>query len=65
MLAIDPCREEAHRLLMRCYFSQDQTYLALRQYHICFEALKNELDIVPSKATRELYEMIQGHNQAG
>lgn len=59
MLAMDPCHEEAHRHLMRCYYNQGQAYLALRQYHICFEALKKELDIVPSKITRELYETIR------
>ena len=64
MLAIDPCREEAHRCLMRCYYFQGQSYLALRQYHICLEALKKELDIVPSRATRELYETMREHNGA-
>ncbi len=63
MLAIDPCREETHRRLMRCYQRQGQTYLALRQYHLCFEALKNELDIAPATATRDLYELIRKHNQ--
>lgn len=62
MLAVDPCREEAHRRLMRCYDYQGQSYLALRQYHICSEALRKELDIVPSKATIELYELIRTHN---
>lgn len=62
MLAVDPCREEAHRRLMRCYYYQGQSYLALRQYHMCFEALRKELDVVPSKATRELYELIRSHN---
>lgn len=59
MLTMDPCHEEAHRHLMRCYYNQGQAYLALRQYHICFEALKKELDIAPSKTTKELYEMIR------
>ena len=37
MLAVDSCREEAHRRLMRCYSRQGQRYLALRQYHLCVE----------------------------
>lgn len=63
MLAIDPCREEAHRRLMRCYYQQGQSYLSLRQYHLCFEALKKDLDIVPSTATSELYELIRRQNR--
>ena len=59
VLAIDPCREEAHRRLMRCYSQQGQTYLALRQYHLCVEMLKEELEITPSPATIELYERVR------
>lgn len=62
ILGGDPCCEEAHRHLMRCYYHQGQSYLALRQYHICCEALKKELGIIPSKSTTELYEMIYKHN---
>jgi DNA-binding SARP family transcriptional activator len=62
MLAIDACREEAHRRLMRCYYHQGQPYLALRQYHLCFESLNAELDIVPSASTTELYERIRRQN---
>lgn len=59
MLAVDPCREEAHRLMMQCFHVQGQSYLALRQYHQCVEALKSELQVAPSAATRELYELIR------
>ena len=59
ILAVDPCLEEAHRRLMRCYDGQGQRYLALRQYHLCVEALSRELDIDPSQATRELYNRIR------
>jgi DNA-binding SARP family transcriptional activator len=59
MLAVDPCREEAHRRLMRYYSQQNQRYLALRQYHLCIEALENELNVGPSQATMELYEQIR------
>lgn len=58
MLQVDPCREEAHRRLMRCYLKQGQPYLALRQYHVCAEALKNELYVSPSARTIELYNSI-------
>lgn len=59
MLAIDPCREEAHRRLMRCYLHQGQPYLALRQYHLCEEALQKELDISPMEETLVLYQTIR------
>jgi DNA-binding SARP family transcriptional activator len=58
MLSIDPCREEAHRRLMRCYSRQDQHYLAVRQYHLCVERLKQELDVAPAPGTTHLYERI-------
>jgi DNA-binding SARP family transcriptional activator len=58
MLAADACCEEAHRRLMRCYSRQGQPYLAVRQYHMCVEALNTELDVVPTLITRTLYERI-------
>ena len=59
MLTVDRCREEAHRRLMRCYSQQGQAYLALRQYHICVNALKSELDVSPTQKTQNLYDQIQ------
>lgn len=59
LLAEDDCREDAHRRLMRCYLHQGQRHLALRQYHLCVEALDQELDVPPMPATTELYRQIQ------
>ncbi len=58
-LAIDACLEDVHCCLMRCYQRQGQRYLALRQYHLCVEALSRELLIDPSSATRALYHRIR------
>lgn len=58
-LAVDPCREETHRRLMRCYSRQGQPYLALRQYHLCVEALEEELDVSPTQTTTALYDQIR------
>jgi DNA-binding SARP family transcriptional activator len=58
MLAVDSCCEEAHRRLMRCYSRQGQPYLALRQYHLCVERLKEELDVPPTQTTTALYGQI-------
>jgi DNA-binding SARP family transcriptional activator len=55
MLHFDSCHEEAHRHLMECYSRMGQHHLALRQYHLCSEALKRELDVSPSPLTVELY----------
>jgi DNA-binding SARP family transcriptional activator len=63
MLAVDPCREEAHRRLMRCYSRQGQHYLALRQYHLCVEALKEELGVLPAHKTTALYEKTRASNR--
>ena len=63
MLAVDPCREEAYRRLMRCYCRQGQPYLALRQYHMCVDRLKEELDVSPSKSTEVLYQRVRKSRQ--
>jgi DNA-binding SARP family transcriptional activator len=50
----DPCREDAHRRLMRCYGRLGQPRLALRQYRACARALRAELGVDPAPATAEL-----------
>jgi DNA-binding SARP family transcriptional activator len=55
----DPCQEDAHRRLMRCYSRQGQLHLALRQYRICAEALRAELGVDPAAETTALYEQIR------
>jgi DNA-binding SARP family transcriptional activator len=59
IVTAEPCREDVHRLLMRCYAAQSQRYLALRQYYQCVEALERELDIPPAPETRQLYEKLR------
>jgi DNA-binding SARP family transcriptional activator len=58
ILTRDRCREDAHCLLMRCYSRQGQYHLALRQFHICVEALRAELDVNPAPETTHLYDRI-------
>ncbi len=55
ILEIDSCREQIHRQLMLCYTQLGQPYLAMRQFHLCVEALKKDLDLAPSSTTRDLY----------
>jgi DNA-binding SARP family transcriptional activator len=57
----DPCREDAHRRLMRCFTRQGQPHLALRQYQACVDALHHELGVDPDPATTALARQIRGH----
>jgi DNA-binding SARP family transcriptional activator len=54
-LGHDPCSESTHRLLMRCYASQHQQQLVSRQYRVCVDALRGELDVGPSDETTKLF----------
>lgn len=59
ILDVDPAHELTHRRLMRLrYFSGDRTG-ALRQYEECRRALREQLDVDPSRRTTVLYEQIQ------
>ncbi|MEV5963647.1 BTAD domain-containing putative transcriptional regulator [Kribbella sp. NPDC051952] len=59
MLDLDPCREDAHRLLMRCYASQGRTYQAIRQYGFCERILRATIDTGPALDTIRLYDAIR------
>ena len=59
MLAVDPCREDAHRLLMSCYAQQGRTYQALRQYDLCCRMLRATLETGPADETAQLHRAIR------
>ena len=59
LVEADPCDEEAHRLLMRCYGRMGHTHLALRQYHFCVDALARELNLIPGPQTVALFQQIR------
>lgn len=59
ILLTDPCREDAHRLAMRCYMRQGQRAQALHQYHLCVGVLRAEFDAAPEPATAALYDQIR------
>jgi DNA-binding SARP family transcriptional activator len=65
MVAADPCREDAHRLLMRCYARQGRTYQALRQYEFCCRMLRATLDVGPAPETEQVYLSIRAGSAAG
>jgi DNA-binding SARP family transcriptional activator len=58
LLASDPYREDAHRLLMRCHVRRGERFQAIRQYRLCEEVLRAELNIGPEAATRTLFEQV-------
>lgn len=59
LLAVEPANEEAHRALMRLYGGMGRRAEALRQYQLCVEALKRELDAEPDAATRRLFDELR------
>jgi DNA-binding SARP family transcriptional activator len=59
LLREDPCREDAHRLVMRSLAEMGLRSQALRQYRLCSRALADEYDAVPEAATNELYAAIR------
>jgi DNA-binding SARP family transcriptional activator len=63
MLEVDPCREDAHRLLMRCYTRQGRVYQALRQYEFCCRILSATIETQPAPQTTQLYRTIMAGPQ--
>jgi DNA-binding SARP family transcriptional activator len=59
MLDVDPCREDAHRLLMRCYADQGRVHQALRQYELCRRVLDTTIGVGPSPETIALRDAIR------
>jgi DNA-binding SARP family transcriptional activator len=55
----DPCREDAHRIVMRCHVRRGERAQALRQYQLCKEILRTELDVAPEPATEALFEQVR------
>lgn len=59
LLLFDPCREDAHRLAMRCYVHLGERAQAFRQYRLCTQLLMSEFGAVPEPATTTLYDQIR------
>lgn len=55
LLALDPLNEAAHRRMMELHAQRGAHTEALRQYRLCKEALRRELDVAPEPATEQLY----------
>jgi DNA-binding SARP family transcriptional activator len=59
MFTIDGCDERAHRMAMRCHVQLGRPVDALRQFERCCQVLERELRVQPSKATRDLHDLIR------
>lgn len=59
LLTSDACREDAHRLAMRCYVRLGQRAQAMRQFQLCRKILQSEFDAEPEPATIALYQQVR------
>ncbi|MDF3308915.1 BTAD domain-containing putative transcriptional regulator [Rhodococcus sp. T2V] len=59
LLSVDPCREDAHRMVMRTHVRMGCRAQALRQYNLCRLILMDEFDAVPEPATEQLFHLIR------
>jgi DNA-binding SARP family transcriptional activator len=64
LLAHDPCREDAHRLAIRCYVRLGERSQALRQYTLCRTILQSEFEAEPEPATTALFDLVREHPSA-
>jgi len=59
LLALEPLRESAYRIMMRAYAAQGRQTLALKQFETCRDILKRELGVEPEPETIALYREIR------
>ena len=55
LLELDPERERWHRALMRAYAAAQERGLAVRQFHLCRQLLRERLGVVPGEETQALF----------
>lgn len=55
ILAHDPCREQAYRILMLCYARLGQRGRVRRWYEVCVRTLRGELEVEPEPETQATY----------
>ena len=59
LLRHDPCREDAHRLVMRCHVRLGERAQGLRQYRVCRQILQREFGVTPEPSTEALFARIR------
>ena len=55
----DPCREDAHRLVMRCHVRRGERAQALHQYRVCEGILRAAFETSPQPVTAVLFEQVR------
>jgi TolB-like protein len=65
LTALDPLREDGHRLLMRLLADAGRRSAALKQHALCVEVLRRDLGVEPEPATSELANAIRKGGLAG
>jgi DNA-binding SARP family transcriptional activator len=65
MLRVDPCREDAHRTLMRCHARHHRLAEVLRQYERCRKCLADTLGVTPQPETVALYRTLRADLSVG
>ncbi|WP_375772938.1 BTAD domain-containing putative transcriptional regulator [Archangium gephyra] len=64
LVALDSTHEEAHRSLIKLYAWLGRWSDALRQYQLCVEVLRQELDVTPQAETSRLLEALKARELA-
>ncbi len=64
LVAFDPLNEEGHRKLIALLADQGKLNEALRQYQICLDTLRRELDVAPAAETESLHNSILERRRA-
>jgi DNA-binding SARP family transcriptional activator len=59
LLSHDPCREDAHRLVMRCHVRLGERAQAWRQYRTCQRILAAEFEAFPELSTKALFDRVR------
>jgi DNA-binding SARP family transcriptional activator len=58
ILAVDGYREDAYRLLMRCYAAAGRPAEVKQTYLTCRECLRRDLHLAPAAETTQLYQQL-------
>ena len=64
LVALEPLNEAAHRTLMELHARRNAYAEALRQYRVCRDVLRRELDVAPEPATEQLYRDLMRRRRA-
>jgi class 3 adenylate cyclase/tetratricopeptide (TPR) repeat protein len=64
LVALEPLNESAHRRIMELQAKRNSYAEALRQYRVCRDVLRRELDVSPEAATENLYRELMRKRRA-